>query len=273
MDDITKVIIGMHRLKNTLATKSVDSGYSEADIDFLAKKYAEQNSAYYFDLLTYLEHKEPDLTNAQKNVLDANKTITGAVTVRPVGVDGWQWWLKLLDFWKADTISGNKKLIIPIKLNPYQPKENHFAVLGFDFDEKNSTVKIYFLEQHAMHPGEKGYDKNTDYSDMINDYVFKALTPFFQLRLGYKNVEFYSNNKPITRKKHVCGVVATEMARQLLTTDDWSNFVNQSPVLTDEQIDKIHQRNKYYATSETAENTTHKKRVDPLILHNQTVRK
>ena len=262
MIDVVKIISGMHKLKNTLAAKSVDSGYSESDMDFLAKKYAEQNSAYYFDLLPYLENKESDLAGVQKNIQKSNITVTGAVTVRPVGVDGWQWWIKLLDFWKSDMISENKKLIIPIKLNPYQPKENHFAVLGFEFDVKNSNVNIFFLEQHAVRSGETDYNENLDYSDMINDYIYKAIIPFCKLRLGYKNVEFYFNNKPISRRKHVCGVVASEIIRQMLKTKDWKKFVNQPPVLTDEQIDALHQKNKNYAASDNVEITQNPKEQD-----------
>lgn len=247
MDDKTiQFILATHSMPSKLNGKSVDSGYSVEDIDFLAKKWALEQSVNYIDLGNFfnvvLAGKPDDDSQIQKSINKNTKSITGAIQIRP----GDWYWISLLNFYAMGNIEEKQRLVIPFLLNPGGARDNHFIVMGFDFDPKSSAVDIILLEQHAMNKNETVYDELLDYSDMT-DVLLRAIKKYCEQFLHYSNVNVAKNEKPISRRKRVCGVVASEMARQILSVDSLKEFMNNLPKLSDNEIDKLHQRNKNYS--------------------------
>ena len=246
MDDITRnYIIESHTSPNKLSNKEADSGYIIPDMNFLSQNWASQQSAYYMGLGPLFEAKlfgkqYDGAVAIQKSISENAKIITGAIQMRPTD---W-YWLPVLDFYNAENLTKKTRLVIPFLLNPGGERENHFIVIGIDFDPQNATADIVLIEQHAM---KKDENKLLYYSDMIDGLLLRAI-PMYCQRLGYKNITVLKNEKPVSRRKRVCGVVASEIARQMLAADSLRTFMENLPSLTDEEIDKLHQRNKKYST-------------------------
>ncbi|MBO7053419.1 MAG: hypothetical protein J6W27_03230 [Alphaproteobacteria bacterium] len=219
----------------TLGNKMVDSGYSPADMNVLFEKWAgEQDAGFWnwIDLTKNPEHK-PDMTK--------NRIITGVVYFLGNSGD----WCPLLNHFAKNKITKEYRLVVPVIIYPGQNsgKESHYCCMSFDFKPETDTVDIVLLEQHAMlDKSEKGYVEKLDYSDVI-DFNLNNFINYCKRILNYTNVNVLKNKKPISRRQRVCGVVASEMARRLLLTENPSNLINSPAVLYDDDIDKLHERN------------------------------
>ncbi len=222
-----------------LVNKKVDSGYSPADMNVLFKEWAgEQNTAFWnwIDLIKNPEHK-PDMTK--------NRIITGVVYFLGNSGD----WCPLLNYFAKNKITKEYRLVVPVIIYPGQAsgKESHYCCMSFDFKPETDTVDIVLLEQHAMlDKSEKGYVEKLDYSDVI-DFNLNNFINYCKMILNYTNVNVVKNEKPISRRNRVCGVVASEMARRLLLTEKTLDLIDSPVVLNDNDIDKLHKRNQKIA--------------------------
>ena len=249
------LVILAHTEPNKLYDKSIDKPYSVSDVNFLAKQYANQHGANYFDLAGLfkyvLKNMEYDFNLANQAINKYQNTITGAIQIRK---NDW-YWLQLLMFYNVNKIKEKHKLIVPMLLIPGDSRAAHYAVMGFEFNPENRSVNIVILEQHAMNKENiTSYDKNFDYSDMI-DLLLVALKQYCKQFLHYENITTIKNEKPISHRKNVCGIVASEIAQRLSESDDWIDFVENPPVLSDEEINKIFERNKNYSINDMMQKT------------------
>ena len=230
-------------------------GYTASDMTFLSQQWTKENSAFYFDCIDFLEAvhlKDTKRINHYKNRLKTERKIITAEL--PLFTDNFQkqesrYWLPLFselkEIWK-DTSLDERKLVIPLSL--YFGKTGHFAVSCFNFAPKKDEASVIVLEQHAQKKEKPDYEADVDYTDGIKLHeklwagMLHGKKPDFLLGIGTVNT--FVNDNPICRRHNVCGVVASELARRLLETNDPMKLAKSGIVITNEEVDKLHERNK-----------------------------
>ena len=103
-----------------------------------------------------------------------------------------------------------------------------------------------FKEQHAQKKGDPNYEADVDYTDGIKLHANVWSNIMHQKDngfLGISTVNTFVNDKPICRRHNVCGVVASELAKRLLEADDPMKLAKSGIVITNEEVDKLHERN------------------------------
>lgn len=225
--------------RSTLKDKNVDSGYSVSDMNFLIENLAHEKNVVFFNWTDVFENPQ------QQPILNESSIVSSVVYFYDNSLD----WFQMLDYWAKDKITKESRFVVPVIMYPKKTsgKESHYLVICFDFKPENNTVDIVLLEQHAMlDKTDKNYDEKLDYSELI-DYYLSALKAYCEKLLGYTNVRVIKNEKPISRRKRVCGVVVSEIIRRLLSVENSSSLINFPVVLSDDDIDKIHKKNKNIA--------------------------
>lgn len=220
----------------SLINKEVDSGYSPADINILSQEWAREQNAEFYNWI--------DLTESPKHQPDMSKDkiITGVVYFLGASGD----WCPLLNYFAKNKITKKHKLVVPVIIYPgtNSGKETHYCCMAFDFKPETDSVDILLLEQHAMlDKSEKGYIEKLDYSEVI-DFNLNNFAIYCEKILGYTNIHVFKNKQPISRINRVCGVVASETARNLLAAPNTLDIVNSPMSLSSEEIAKLHERNK-----------------------------
>ena len=154
------------------------------------------------------------------------------------------YWLPLFtelkEIWTDSTFK-EKRLIVPLQL-VFGKMMSHASVACFNFKPKQDTVYVIVLEQHAQKKGEINYEADEDYTDGIKLHA-KAFSAMMNQLLKIGTVNTFVNEKPICRRHNVCGVVASEVSRRLLETDDPMALVKSGIAITNEEVDKLHARN------------------------------
>lgn len=122
-------------------------------------------------------------------------------------------------------------------------KEPHGVALCIDADKKNKKLNLIMLEQHAYHKGEKRYIHKLDYGEEIKSILEYYATKGCFNTIGYE-VQTFQNEKPICRKRRVCGIVSSEMCRRLLKAKDPMELAKSGRIkLSAIQVLGIHQKN------------------------------
>ena len=247
-DERLKTFKSITKQDSTLIDKNVDSGYSVSDMNLLIKEFAREQNADFFNWINVFEK-----TQYQPN-LNQDSAVSSVVYFYDDSLD----WFKMLNYYAKSKMSKEFKLVVPVIMYPKQNsgKDSHYCCISFDFRPETDTVDILLLEQHAMlDKTDKDYDEKLDYSELIN-YNLSALKAYCEKILGYTNVKAIRNEKPISRRKRVCGVVASELVHKLLSTKKTSDLINLSVVLSYEDIDKLHERNKKIVKNIVLKNTS-----------------
>lgn len=224
---------------STLINKDVDSGYSVSDMNLLMKSFAKEKNVDFVNWIDAVEKRQLRLDS------NKGKAVSSVVYFYDKSLD----WFTMLDFYAKGEIAEEFRLVVPVIVYPGKAsgKESHYLVICFDFKPKLDTVDIILLEQHAMlDKTDENYDEKLDYSEFI-DYYLAALGAYCKKRLGYTGVQVMRNQRPISRRKRVCGVVASEMARRVLSVKNPASLISSPLVLSDEDIDALHEKNKKIA--------------------------
>ena len=253
------VLEAKKRAQNSLTLNSqpagLDSsyGYSIADTVFLSERQAEDAKAYYFDAYDFLDAVHKGDTQRIENYKKQLRKQTSIVMANlMLGTDKDQktmtydnYWMPLFtelkDVWTDSSVK-NRKVIIPLGLM-FKGKAGHAAVACLNFRSQKNAADIIFLEQHAEKKGTPNYDEHFDYTDglkLYQDFWCEVL----QHDLGIKEVHTYKNDKPISHRKRCCGVIASEVRRRLLATNDplasIESVVEEIPA---DMVDVLHKEN------------------------------
>ena len=233
--------------------------YSVPDYAFLAQQWAKENGAYYFDVIDFLEaihlKDKERIKVIKKQLMDQKKVIASPLPIFSDKTQGHfsRYWLDLFrelkSVWKNPLLD-ERRLVIPLHL-VFTGMDQHAAAACFDFKPQKDAVDVIVLEQHAQKRGEPAYDAGFDYTKGIYLHA-QAWTDVMQLEdygfLGIKSVNTFVNDKPICRRRDICGVVASELARRLLKADDPMKLVKSGIVITDKEVDTLHARNQKLET-------------------------
>ena len=229
-------------------------GYSTPDAAFLSQQWAKETGAFYFDVVDFLDAVHLGDTkriNTYKEQLRDKKKIITPKIVLGTNDDqtdlSWYWlplFTELKEIWKNPLLE-ERRLVVPLQLQ-FGKLISHASVACFNFKPQNDAVDIIILEQHAQKKGTPDYEADFDYTDGLKLHAQAFLSAMHQKDcglLGIENVKAVVNANPICRRHNVCGVVASELARRLLETDDPMKLAKSGIVITNEEVDKLHERN------------------------------
>ncbi len=228
-------------------------GYGSADGNFLSQQWAKQNKAYYFDVLDFLEamhlRDKNKLLSYFTQLSDKTKIITRELPLltdddQKILVPYWMDFLTVLKNVWTDHSLPERRLVVPIHL--MFGKIQHASVACFNFKPQKDAVDVIVLEQHAQKKGDPNYEADVDYTDGIKLHANVWSNIMHQKDngfLGISTVNTFVNDKPICRRHNVCGVVASELAKRLLEADDPMKLAKSGIVITNEEVDKLHERN------------------------------
>ena len=225
-------------------------GYDTSDTNFLSKQWAKETGAYYFDLNDFMEAVHlgdtKKIEEYKKQLKDKKKVITSDLVLgtnkEQTGLAYNHWeslFTKLKDIW-TDTSLDERRIVIPLSLT--FGLGQHAAVACLNFKPKQETAEIIFMEQHAQKKGRPDYNAKIDYTDGLKLHE-KWWGILAQKALGMKHVDTFKNDKAISHRRKVCGVVATEVARRLLASDNPMELVKSGIEIADKEVDKLHERN------------------------------
>ena len=245
---------GPLELHNEIIKPNATYSYSIPDFTFLSQQWAKENNAYYFDIIDFLEAVhlgDTEKVNAYKKQLRTQEKVI--TSLLPLFTDKSQeqfdhYWLDLFRELKStlkNPLLKERRMVVPLHI-VFGDMVQHASVACFNFKPQKDAVDLIVLEQHAQKKGEPEYDAGFDYTKGIQLHA-KAWTDVMKSEnygfLGIKSVNTFVNDKPICRRHDTCGVVASEVARQLLSTDDPMKLAKSGIVITDEQVDTLHARN------------------------------
>ena len=241
-------------LHNQPVSPGATYGYQVSDNVFLGRQWAKETGAYYFDALDFLDavHQgDKKRISFYKNELrDKAKIITPVLALY---TDKEQanlstYWVDLFTelkkIWKNPLLA-ERRLVVPLQLQ-FGKMLSHAGVACFNFKPVQDAVDVIVLEQHAQKKGSPDYEKDLDYAKGVKLHasVWSAVMRQKDLGLlGIGTVNTFVNDKPICKRHNVCGVVASELARRLLKTDDPMGLVKSGINITNEEVDKLHIRN------------------------------
>ena len=230
-------------------------GYQAADINFLYSLWAKENSAYFFDIIDFLDavylRDQKRIEKYKNEIKNKAKIVTSDLILHTNFAQNratlyWvEFFTMLKDIWKSSKIK-ERRIVMPISLA--FGKIQHCAVACFSFVPSKKSVEIILLEQHAQKKGTPNYEADVDYTKGVQLHA-KIWADIMQKNIGIEHVNTFVNNQPICRRHNVCGVVASELARQLLITNNPMKLVTSGIVITSEEVTQLHARNQLFEAS------------------------
>ena len=237
-------------LLNKPVGKDASYGYEASDEDFLSRQWAKETGAYYFDLNDFLEAvhlgNTEKIENYKKQLQDKKKIITSSLILftnkeqTALGADHWvSLFTELKDIWANPSLD-ERRIVLPLSLT--FGLGQHAAVACLNFKPAQKSVDVIFIEQHAQKKGTPDYNPQIDYTDglKLHEYWFGSLCKNF---VGMETVNTFKNDEAISHRRKVCGVIATEVARQLLATADPMKLAKSGIKISDAEVDTLHARN------------------------------
>ena len=228
--------------------------YTVSDFAFLSQHWAKENNAYYFNIFDFLEAvylgDTQKVNDFKKQVREHEKIICPTL---PILTDKEQehldtYWLDLFRELKStlkNPLLKERRFVLPLHV-AFADMIQHAAVACFNFKPQNDAVDLIVLEQHAKKKGEEGYDASFDYTKGIQLHA-RAWTEVMNSEnngfLGIKSVNTFVNDEPICRRHDVCCVVASEVTRQLLASDDPMKLAKSGIKISNAEVDTLHARN------------------------------
>ena len=224
-------------------------GYWASDINFLHQQWAKKNGACFFNIINFLESvylgDDKEIKACRKTLKRANKIVTSDLFLytnlkqNKASVYWSDFFVKLQDIWKDGT-QKEKRIVMPLSL--MFGKVQHCAVACFNFKPQQDEVDIVFLEQHAQDKEKVDYDAEVDYAEGVRLHL-KIWADIMHRILRISKVNTFTNTKPICRRRNVCGVVASELARRLLKSSNPMKWAKAGIRISYEKVDCLHAPN------------------------------
>ncbi len=219
-------------------------GYNWQATNYIASKIAQSHEdCSFLDTGKYTLLCSEDGDKADDYLIDeccnAHKMITGEIAIIPKE-NKYSILTNILNITsqtlaRKDIDVDQQRLVIPLTIIS-EGKEAHGVALCIDSQKEKNHVDIMILEQHAQR--DKG---KLDYSEEI-DITLSYLKDFF--KTFDIEIDTFQNDKPICRRKGVCGIVSTEVCKRLLEAENPMKKAKLGTIkIKDEQVDEYHHQN------------------------------
>ena len=225
-------------------------GYNWQATNYVASKIAQANEdCSFLDTGEYVLLGSEDGEKADNYLIDmccnGRQMITGEVDIAPKE-NNYSLLTNILNIAsqtlaRKDIEVDQHRLVVPLTIVS-EGKEAHGVALCIDSQKEKNHVDIMILEQHAQRDTkDANYIEKLDYSEEI-DKTLSYIKRFFTA-LDVE-ADTFQNDKPICRRKGVCGIVSAEVCKRLLEAENPMKKAKLGTIkIKDEQVDEYHHQN------------------------------